>query len=421
MIIMFRQIAVKMLVHASFGIEPVVIAQSRDPVALWFWGNKSPATAAGVPNNLVMKGAPFTATYRTYYRLREEGNLSLSVWYRNIMDSQSEHPLSAPANDSCGAFRIIAASVADGGISPNGSAMPGTTRQVSWSGSSSKTVARGESFWSDTVGIFLPAGHYLAFTWTVEKQTYDDAIPHPYENQYSCFTKSGSFTSQEASAGFSSTGDYAVAPSTIAYKKSVKRVLGVIGNSITQGFSVSMDSYAFWVAQAALNLGPSYGVWNLGSGWAQARDAATNKAWLGKAKCCDDAVVCLGVNDLRNGATSDQVLGYISTVVSSLLQISPSKKIILCTVPPFNFTGAAETYWRAINAAILRQSARREFPAFSTWPPFWARRRRTIIWPTRLTATGIRTTMAVNSWARHSPRFTWTRALPGTRTLDQFQ
>ena len=339
---MFRKIAVKILVMHLSAMS-LLFAQSRDPVALWFWGNKSPATAAGVPNNLVMKGAPFTATYRTYYRLREEGNLSLSVWYRNIMDSQSEHPLSAPANDSCSAFRIIAASVADGGISPNGSAMPGTTRQVSWSGSSSKTVARGESFWSDTVGIFLPAGHYLAFTWTVEKQTYDDAIPHPYENQYSCFTKSGSYTSQEASAGFSSTGDYAVAPNTIAYKKSVKRIIG---------FSVSMNSYAFWVAQAALNLGPFYGVWNLGSGWAQARDAATNKAWLGKAKCCDDAVVCLGVNDLRNGATSEQVLGYISTVVSSLLQISPSKKIILCTVPPFNFTGTAETYWRAINASI---------------------------------------------------------------------
>jgi len=214
---MFRKIAVKILVMHLSAMS-LLFAQSRDPVALWFWGNKSPATAAGVPNNLVMKGAPFTATYRTYYRLREEGNLSLSVWYRNIMDSQSEHPLSAPANDSCSAFRIIAASVADGGISPNGSAMPGTTRQVSWSGSSSKTVARGESFWSDTVGIFLPAGHYLAFTWTVEKQTYDDAIPHPYENQYSCFTKSGSYTSQEASAGFSSTGDYAVAPNTIAYK-----------------------------------------------------------------------------------------------------------------------------------------------------------------------------------------------------------
>jgi hypothetical protein len=152
--------------------------------------------------------------------------------------------------------------------------------------------------------------------------------------------------------GFSSTGDYAVAPNTIAYKKPVKRVLGFNGNSITQGFSVSMNSYAFWVAQAALDLGPAYGVWYLGSGWAQAHDAATNKAWLGKAKCCDDAVVCLGVNDLRNGATSEQVLGYISTVVSSLLQISPSKKIILCTVPPFNFTGVAETYWRAINASI---------------------------------------------------------------------
>jgi hypothetical protein len=56
-----------------------LFAQNRDPVALWFWGDKSPATTAGVPNNLAMKGAPFKATYRTYYRLREEGNLSLSV------------------------------------------------------------------------------------------------------------------------------------------------------------------------------------------------------------------------------------------------------------------------------------------------------------------------------------------------------
>jgi hypothetical protein len=229
---------------------------------------------------------------------------------------------------------------------------PGSVHQLTWGGSLSRTVARGESFWSDTASLALPSGHYCAFTWTVEKQTSADAIPYAYENQYSCFTNSGFSAFQESNAGFSSTGDYAVAPNAVAYKKSVKRIIGIIGNSITQGFNASMNSYAFWVAQAALNLGPDYGVWNLGSGWAQSRDAATNSAWLGKVKCCDDAVVCLGVNDIRNGATADQVLGRISTVVSSLLQISPTKRIILCTVPPFNFAGASETQWRAVNAAI---------------------------------------------------------------------
>jgi len=348
---MLRRIAFYLCVLQLAAISPL-FAQSRDPVALWFWADKSPATTAGVPNNLAMKGVPFTATYRTYYRLREEGNLSLSVWYRNIMDSQSEHPLADPANDSCSDFGIIAACIADGGSAPDGSVAPGTTMPVTFGGAAAKTVAKGESFWSDAVDFYLPPGHYLAFTWTVQKLTADDAIPHPYENQYSCFTKSGPYASQESSSGFSPTGDFAVAPNAIAYKKPVKKIIGILGNSITQGFNVSMDSYAFWVAQAATDLGPDYGVWNLGSGWARASDAATNKAWLGKAKCCDDAVICLGVNDLRNGATSDQVLGYITTVVNSLLQLSPAKKIILCTVPPFNFTGAAETYWRAVNTAI---------------------------------------------------------------------
>jgi len=330
----------------------LIFAQSRDPVALWFWGDRSPATTAGVPNNLVMKGSPYTATYRTYYRLREEGDLLLSVWFRNIIDSQSEHPLSAPANDSCSGFRIVAATVSDGGIAPDGSVVAGSSRQLTWNGSLSRIVTRGESLWSDTVRISLPPGHYLAYTWTVEKQTSDDAIPHPYQTQYSCFTKSGLYAFQESAAGFSATADYAVTPNAIAYKKPVTRIIGFLGNSITQGFNVSKDSYAFWVAQAAMNLGPNYGVWNLGSGWAQARDAATNRAWLGKVKCCDDAVISLGVNDIRNGTTSSQVLGYISTVISSLRQISPAKRIILCTIPPLNFTGTAETQWRAVNTAI---------------------------------------------------------------------
>jgi hypothetical protein len=75
---MFCRIAFYLCVLQLAAISPLY-AQSRDPVALWFWGDNSPATTAGVPNNLAMKGAPFTATYRTYYRLREEGNLSLSV------------------------------------------------------------------------------------------------------------------------------------------------------------------------------------------------------------------------------------------------------------------------------------------------------------------------------------------------------
>ena len=65
-------------------------------------------------------------------------------------------------------------------------------------------------------------------------------------------------------------------------------------------------------------------------------DAATDGAWLYKAKQTDEVIICLGVNDIgilnRN---YEEIIMDLTTIVNKLKGDRPLLKIILCTVPPF--------------------------------------------------------------------------------------
>lgn len=107
----------------------------------------------------------------------------------------------------------------------------------------------------------------------------------------------------------------------------------VFGDSITQGVRTALDGYEYWVARIAEGLGARYGVWNLGSGWARAYDAAADGAWLGKVKHGQgehpgsQVILALGVNDIDIGArTAEQLLGDLETIISLLKKTIPPRK-----------------------------------------------------------------------------------------------
>jgi lysophospholipase L1-like esterase len=311
-------------------------------------------TALAVPAQQVIAGmGPYVNTYRTYAKPRVAGAANWRFWVSNTTDSTYGSGPPMP-NVPGGVWRIEAASVGDGGTGPVGSVVAGTSVPVTFGGAASKDVAPGERFWSDPVALDVPDGHLLAFTWALSGAA---AGPGPtYTHQSittSYYNGSMNVAAEEAATDFFASTDVEVAPHMFATDRPVTTRLCFLGDSITQGVGSSRNAYSFWVAKIADGLDPSIGVWNLGSGWARAADAASDGAWLWQAKQCTEVAVILGVNDIASdhvGAT--QLLGYLTTIVTLLKQHDPITKVILFTVPTFNFTGDAYTAWKTVNDTI---------------------------------------------------------------------
>jgi lysophospholipase L1-like esterase len=317
-----------------------------------FWSG----TTLGIPGNeLLMAAAPTTSTYRTYVKPRVTGTWRWAFYMSNATDSTfgpgAPHP-----NMPGGSWRIEAAYFADAGPAPGsaGAVVAGTQVSVTFAGNPSRTVDPGERFWSDPVEIDVPDGHLLAFTWAVSSLAAGPVLPFtsaPFVTSYQAIGQN--IPAQESSAGFNASTDPLVAPPLFAYDRPVQSRLCFLGDSITQGIGSTRDSYGFWVADIADGLGPDAGVWNLGSGWARAADAASDGYWLAKTDRCTEVAVILGVNDILNSMrTSDQLLGDLGTIMGTIKARHPSTRVILFTVPTFNLTGQAYTTWAAVNDAI---------------------------------------------------------------------
>ncbi|AOZ94524.1 GDSL family lipase [Paenibacillus crassostreae] len=313
------------------------------------------ATILSTVTNFIMNhDKPFTHTYRTYIRLRESGPQTLHFWHSNAVDSTWDMGQIAAASDLGGKWRIEAAFVADGGMEPKGDVVKGSQVPLTFDGNISKIVQSGEKFWSDEVQIDIPAGHFLAFTWSITTMSSGKTIPFNTETLLATvYDAPGILADQESSNSYQESENQLVVPTFIGYKKQVEKQLIFLGDSITQGVRTAKDQYEYWVARIAAELPTTTGVWNIGSGWARAYDAATDGAWLYKAKQADEIVIVLGVNDLGTAnRIATQLMTDLTTIISTLKINNPLINIILCTVPTFNFTDEQEKAWRKVNDQI---------------------------------------------------------------------
>jgi hypothetical protein len=318
------------------------------------WGNIASATSLATTKHYTIDGSTPTRTYRSYIKPREYGNFTWRFWESNILDSTRADGSFASANIPGGSWRIEAAYIADGGTTPNGSIVTGTQVQLRFGGNTYKDVSPNEKFWSDTVTLNVPTSHYLAFTWTLTPKSTGKVIPYNCENLLaSAYVANGNLANQESNTSFSVSNGMLVLPCLIGYQKTVTKRIAFFGDSITQGVSTTKDAYEYWAAKIANGLSTSYAVWDLGSGWARTFDAASDAAWLYKAKQNDEVNIILGVNDIGTaGRNATQIVADLTTVVSKLKQNNPLCNIILFTVPPFNFTGAQADTWRSVNNTI---------------------------------------------------------------------
>ncbi|MFB4328823.1 SGNH/GDSL hydrolase family protein [Paenibacillus sp. CR_12] len=307
-------------------------------------------------NYIMEQDNVMTRTYRTYIKPRESGQLELRFWHSNSVDSTWDVGSVAKGSMPGGAWRIEAAYAADGGIGRDGQVVPGTSVQVMFDGNPGKTVAPGETFWSDPLQIELPKGHDLAFTWTITTLSSGKTVPYNTEGLLvTAYEAEGNKADDEFGAAFVPAASRLVMPAFAGYARSVKQRMIFLGDSITQGVRTAKDGYQYWVSRIADGLGQDYSVWNIGSGWARAYDASADGPWLAKAAEGDIVVIALGVNDIDIGARSSrELLDDLSAIVKRLKQRGDGTKarIILFTVPPFNFMGDREALWRTVNEAI---------------------------------------------------------------------
>ncbi len=311
-------------------------------------------TVVGIPGNefVAVATTPFLTTYRTFVRSRASGPSNWVFWMSNAQDST--FGVGPPNPNTPGPeWQIEAAFAGDGGTG-HGGVVAGTLVPVTFGGSATKTVQPGERFGSDPIALDLPDGDDLVFTWAVSAQATGPTMPAtsaPFLTTY--FATGKNLAAQESNAGFSASYDLLVAPQLFATDRPITKRLCFLGDSVTQGIGSTRDSYGYWVAKIADGLGPDVGVWNLGSGWARAADAASDGVWLWKAKQCDEVAIILGVNDILNSQrSSDQILADLTTILGALKAHNPAVKTILFTVPTFNFALTPYTTWKTVNDTI---------------------------------------------------------------------
>lgn len=302
----------------------------------------------GTSNNTIFKPDKTGCyTYRIFVKPERTGELEWKFWYNNVVDSTWDTGEFSHANMPGTSWKIRSASIAAADKHKNCSFhIP-----VLFNGQQSKEVAPAESFWSDAVTIDTSPEDYLVFTWCLELNE-NTVIPITPDSQAPCY-----FSNEECCDNLGlekfTIANGAPIPNLFGARTGAEIFLAFIGDSITQGVGTENDQYEHWVPKIAKSLGDKTSVWNLGLGYGRGQDAASNGSWLSKAMHYNTVSICLGVNDIlpHGGRSKEEILNDLSKIVD-LLKTDPARKVILFTIPPFDFINDELKTWNLINDEI---------------------------------------------------------------------
>ena len=316
-----------------------------------FWQGFVSNTVIGSSHNLMLcQERGKTVTYRSYIKPIDYTGRLWKFWYGNTVDSTFADGSISKANQSGGRWTICAAYAA---ASAGPDSVLSSVTPVTFGGRTVKAVQPDECFWSDEIALCVPEGQYLVFTWAIASPPEEaGSIPFTPDSQIPCFVAEGDCAAAADNTGFAFDVN-AVKPNLFAVQKQNVRRLGFLGDSITQGCGTSNDGYAFWSGRIGLALQDTYAAWNLGLGYARAKDAATGGRWLQKASLCDVVTICLGVNDLLSEPDSaEEMTANLCSIVRQLKQRNPALSIILFTLPPLHDKTDRLPVWEAVNRRI---------------------------------------------------------------------
>ena len=301
-------------------------------------------------NHILQFDTPRRLTARVYVRCLSHDVDTWRFWFSNGVDSTfgGLGAYEAHRDQEGGHWTILSARIGDGG--PYQATFMDTPAPVknwvpvTFGGQPAKSVSPCERFWSDEVAFSLPEGHLLVWEWELE----GNGIPCTPDSQAATFT-----AYDGGGLGFDLMCPM---PDRFGGKRSVKGNIAFWGDSITQGCGTGNNLYGMWAGRIALVLGKDYGCWNLGLGWARGSDAADGKFWAYKAAQNDAVCIAHGVNDILSGRygadrgdTAEEVLATLRRNVGMLT--SRGIRVILFTIPPFDYHPEAYKVWRTLRDA----------------------------------------------------------------------
>lgn len=280
-------------------------------------------------NNHIVENAD-SVTYRAYFPVEEYGELEYCFYFSNTVDSTYDDGKKAYAGKTGGEYTIESARIADGGTSIEDEITG--YQDVTFSGNAQKTVAAGETYWSDPLSFNVPEGHFLVWEWTLTG-TNIPAI------SMSNLTKVGADYGDDKGLVYC---DQVPMPQLIGAKRNVKYRIAAIGDSITQGCQTEAMAYEFWAAQISQKLGKDYSFWNCGLGWSRTSDAALGGDWLERTATADVVLVAFGTNDIVSGEyggdsgnTAAEIDAYLRPILDKLKGKNCS--VIVFNAPPEDY------------------------------------------------------------------------------------
>ncbi len=278
---------------------------------------------------------------RVYYKVFAGGEYDYSLLFSNITDSTFSDGKHSHRNLILPPWTIVKASI---GITEtcymNKMAEPLVMHPLTFGGKQEKDVAPGEFFSSDPIKLAPNKGDYLC----LEIAFKGKMIPYHEESILPTFLYDGENWIQSKRHPFASM---------LGCTRTAEKRIAFLGDSITQGIGVRPNSYDHWNSVVAEALGDRYAYWNLGLGYGRADDAATDSAWLYKAKQNDLVVVCYGVNDIYKGYTAEQIKTNLTVIVDKLHEAGC--EVVLQSVPPFDYHDEYTDIWYEVNRYVREE------------------------------------------------------------------
>ena len=279
-------------------------------------------------------------TGRIYYKISVGGEYNYSVLFSNIIDSTYADGSLSHKNLICDEWKIHNLKIGKCTEFPediNSKIDVTDFKAVTFDGKKEKNVMPAEFFATDPIKLSYNKDEFLCLEITYSGKM----IPYHEESLLPCYVLENGEWKYSKKVPFASM---------IGCDREVKKRVAYLGDSITQGIGTPINSYLHWNARLSEKIGDSYAYWNFGIGFGRASDASSDGAWLYKARQNDVVFVCYGVNDILHGGTAEQVKKDLEYIVDNLK--NAGKKVILQTVPPFDYSNEIEEKWNDVNLYI---------------------------------------------------------------------
>ncbi len=319
-----------------------------------FFEKYSSNTLAGSGNQSVFcpKSQDGLNVGRVFFKIYHGGRYNYSFLFTNIIDSTYSDGNISCCNFVCDDFYIEYIRV---GVcrecSPDH--MPDVALvNVTLNVANSRQLSSGEFFFTDETELDAQTGEYICVEIAFRGRT----VPYHPESVLPAFVLSDGEWIVSTNLPF---------PSMIGCDRNVGLRIAYLGDSITQGIGVPYNSYKHWNALLSDMLSFDNAYWNLGLGYARASDAASDGAWLFKAKQNDLVIVCLGVNDILMGRSAEEIIKDLSLICKNLKQVGI--KTVFQTIPPFDYSERQKEVFFAVNEYI-RKEISRQCPVFDNVP-----------------------------------------------------